>query len=477
MSPTPRTVLLVVLAILLVVLLYVAGAWLRLYGRHLGPGEATQARIPVEVVTARERAQQRAAASLSPAPTAEILFGDLHVHTTFSTDAFVRSLPMMGGLGAHPIGEACDYARFCSGARLLVDQRPRRRRRRKDQVGRDEARRSAVQRGRRRTRGPGRGAPSSAGSGRQVGLLPGGPLRTQERDLPRPADEDEVPARAISPRRLWPAGRPARHRSRSPACAQPPCCRCSLLDGRQRTTIFIALHPRGPRTFPPCPDGVDTRELPGDCYECTADPGRAVREARRVGLRLPGHPPRQHLGLLHAARHELGQAAAPARMHDPSRQTLFEIYVGHGNSEEYRDWRAVASTQRGTPSAPSPRRLPALLLARRRDHPARCADDRTPTSAPSAPPRRGRTTDANLGPHLTVPGARRRGLARLRPVPRLLPALLQLPAGRARCSTPWRSPTSTTRRARCASASASSPRATTTPRAPARLQGVRAARE
>ena len=114
MSPTPRSVLLVVLAMLLVVVLYVAGAWLRLYGRHLGPGEATQARIPVEVVTARERAQQRAAASLSSAATAEILFGDLHVHTTFSTDAFVRSLPMMGGLGAHPIGEACDYARFCS---------------------------------------------------------------------------------------------------------------------------------------------------------------------------------------------------------------------------------------------------------------------------------------------------------------------------------------------------------------------------
>ena len=40
MSRTPRSILLVVLAIILVVVLYVAGAWLRLYGRHQGPGDA-----------------------------------------------------------------------------------------------------------------------------------------------------------------------------------------------------------------------------------------------------------------------------------------------------------------------------------------------------------------------------------------------------------------------------------------------------
>ena len=44
----------------------------------------------------------------------QILFGDLHVHTTVSGDAFLLSLPMLGGEGAHPQGDACDYARFCS---------------------------------------------------------------------------------------------------------------------------------------------------------------------------------------------------------------------------------------------------------------------------------------------------------------------------------------------------------------------------
>ena len=44
----------------------------------------------------------------------QILFGDLHVHTTFSQDAFLFSLPMLQGEGVHPPADACNFARFCS---------------------------------------------------------------------------------------------------------------------------------------------------------------------------------------------------------------------------------------------------------------------------------------------------------------------------------------------------------------------------
>ena len=44
----------------------------------------------------------------------QIFFGDLHVHTTFSQDAFLFSLPMLQGEGTHPPSDACNFARFCS---------------------------------------------------------------------------------------------------------------------------------------------------------------------------------------------------------------------------------------------------------------------------------------------------------------------------------------------------------------------------
>lgn len=58
--------------------------------------------------------EKRPPATLEESSDKQIFFGDLHVHTTFSQDAFLFSLPMLQGEGAHPPADACNFARFCS---------------------------------------------------------------------------------------------------------------------------------------------------------------------------------------------------------------------------------------------------------------------------------------------------------------------------------------------------------------------------
>jgi hypothetical protein len=68
-------------------------------------------RVPQYVLNTRLSRQRAVAATEST----QILFGDFHVHTTFSYDAFVSSLPVAGGeFGPHTVADACDFARHCS---------------------------------------------------------------------------------------------------------------------------------------------------------------------------------------------------------------------------------------------------------------------------------------------------------------------------------------------------------------------------
>ena len=76
----------------------------------LTPASITQSRLPEDVIRSRTEARLHSSGS-----SKQILFGDTHIHTTNSADAFMYSLPMMhGASGAYPPAFACDYARFIS---------------------------------------------------------------------------------------------------------------------------------------------------------------------------------------------------------------------------------------------------------------------------------------------------------------------------------------------------------------------------
>ncbi len=84
------------------------------FGRHEGPGEVTEVPRPSAVVSERTVDVASAAETIGVEKPKQILFGDFHVHTTVSFDAFISSLPMSQGEGAHPQADACDFARYCS---------------------------------------------------------------------------------------------------------------------------------------------------------------------------------------------------------------------------------------------------------------------------------------------------------------------------------------------------------------------------
>ena len=100
--------------LLFLALLYISGIAFDWYGELENSGQIEAPSISAEIRAQQDKVQFEAAKELGIASTSQILFGDLHVHTTFSSDAFRMSLPMVQGDGAHPPADACDFARVCS---------------------------------------------------------------------------------------------------------------------------------------------------------------------------------------------------------------------------------------------------------------------------------------------------------------------------------------------------------------------------
>ena len=84
-------------------------------GDPFDPGKVGQTRTPQATVDARAEQQRQAKTKLGVEEPKQILFGDMHVHSTYSVDAFRFNLPLMqGSRGAYPPADACDYARYIS---------------------------------------------------------------------------------------------------------------------------------------------------------------------------------------------------------------------------------------------------------------------------------------------------------------------------------------------------------------------------
>jgi hypothetical protein len=343
---------LIPLALVLALVLYIAGAFAGLYGNHRGPGEVTQVAIPAAELTKRAKAQATAADVAGVGDAKQILFGDLHVHTTYSTDAFLWSLQTMGGEGAHPLGAACDFARFCSGLDFWSIN--------------DHAEASTPQKW-----------SETVDSIRQCNAVSGDAspdtiafLGWEWTQIGQTADEHWGHKNVIL-RDLEDAKIPARpinsggftRRIMSTASALTRIAPAFLDFGNRQEYYDYDTFFREIIGASDCPEGVDVHDLPVDCVEAAETPGVLFEKLAQWDVESLVIPHGTTWGMYTPADSSWDKQLTAAQ-HDPERQTLIEVFSGHGNSEEYRAWDPVTVSEAGISCpAPTPDYLPSCWRA------------------------------------------------------------------------------------------------------------------
>ncbi len=333
-----RRVVLVVGGLLAVLLI---AAWV-IYGggEREGPGVVHPIGWPQEAIAQRAGRQRQAVASLrsseAPQPTKQILFGDLHVHSTFSADAFVISLPVNSGEGAHPPADACDFARFCSALDFfaMTDHAealtPRHWQETKDSVRQCNA-----------VAGDPNNPDLVAFVGyewTQVGRSPDehyGHKNVIFRDL----EESRLPKRPIAAGGLAAAAMRGRAGLSLATLAYIP-----IKDFSQRKRYLdLMVFSRDAAAVEDCPEGVDSSALPADCRERAATPEVLFGKLDQLGHEAIVIPHGTTWGF-YTPHGYTWDKQLTAGMRDPSRQFLIEVFSGHGNSEEYRPWRGMTGS-------------------------------------------------------------------------------------------------------------------------------------
>lgn len=337
----------------IVVLLVLLFAGWKLLGHLIMSGKLGQEReagtiigeaLPASVVIAKQTAD--ASAVPEWADPSQIMFGDFHVHTTYSTDAFMFSFPAMGGVGLHPVAEACDFARYCSGIDFwaVTDHAegttPLRWERAKQSIRDCQAKSS-----------PDGQADLVSFVGfewTQVGATPEEHYGHQNvifRDL----EDDKLAARPISA----PGIVTSTLRTNFPRADTVS----SLYDFKNRQIYFDFnryLENMSERYVPMCDESLSSDELPNTCLEQAPTPGDLVRKLEEQGLDPLIIPHGSTWGFYTPAGSNWDKQIQASNRPDKHRQV--EIYSGHGNSEEWRPYTNGtfdAETQTATCAEPN----------------------------------------------------------------------------------------------------------------------------
>ena len=321
-------------------------------GELHGRGAISPLPVPVPEVAVRSTAARFAGAPQHE--TSQILFGDLHVHTSWSGDAFVFSLPLFQGEGAHPPADACDFARHCAQldfwsindhAESLTPRQWRETReavRECNAVAADPLNPDLVTYlGWEWTQS----APAGADSVRDPDLVHYGHKNVILRDTA----DDAVPSRPIS------AGEGGLFAGSTPPGFWSAVRFAMTLRDWPDVEPYLDFNAFAAEVggHAACAEGVPVRDLPEDCLEGAATPRELFAKLADWGFPSLVIPHGTSWGI-HAPPAAALSDQLSQTQHDPGRQRLFEVYSGHGTSERWFDFRDAREAEDGSLECAAP---------------------------------------------------------------------------------------------------------------------------
>ncbi|MBW2446853.1 MAG: DUF3604 domain-containing protein, partial [Deltaproteobacteria bacterium] len=352
-------------------------------------------RDPAQRAAAAE-AQARDYEALVRAPAIKpkaILFGDLHVHSSYSWDGFLFTLPMVGGNGAHPPADACDFARHCANldffaltdhAETLLPEHwdaSRESLRQCNALAGDEADPDLVA----FTGFEWSQAGTSAEEhwGHRCLVFRGG-------------EDGELPARPISS---------GAKRSIHGELGQMMSAVRWVQPGSFGAYTSFADYVDRLNARKVCPEGVDTRELPLACEEVAPTPAELHEKLDQWGFDVLEIPHGTTWGTYTPVGSDVARHLEP-EVYDGTRMRLVEVMSGHGDSEPYREWRPVEFGEEGERVCPEPTVdfLPCCWQAGEIMR-SRCGDLPEAECERRVALARTRAAQANLRPHQVFPDA------------------------------------------------------------------------